>query len=319
MLAFLVALVVALLLSLLALIMVFDHAAGPQTTLGRVVPLPWEVPGFGSLYILNPFFQFARTVAPWGALVIVLFVGSFSRFRHQPWLVAGMLMPLVTVFNPIFVDLYLRIEGEHSLWRLLFLMPLYQVAAIWVVWALQGRYAGAPFSRWWRLPVFLLLLLLVLPLGPPAVWNPHARITNLPVPVENSDRLWADLVDALNRLPDSEQVLTDPVTGYVLSALTSHRTFRYKFFADDLYQAFPFRFESYDHNPLSRYRHWLLVVNLRDGLGSESGRRSGHWPQDILQVSRYYPANLRRHLEDNPGRFQVVWRGPDIVVYRILR
>ena len=257
----------------------------------------------------------AETVSVWGGLVILLFVLIYQRFKSLPWLVAGMLMPAATVFNPVFVELYLRLEGDHSLWRLLFLMPLPLVAAIWVVWTWQD----SPFSHRWRLAVLPLLFLLLLPVNPMASWNPHARTTNLPVPHENSERHWVDLIEALNRLPESEQILTDPVTGYVLSALTAHRTFRYKFFADALYQAFPFAFDDYSSNPLSRYRGWLLVVNLRDGNASETGRRSGHWPEDILQVSQYSPQSLVKQLVAHPGRLETVWSGQDITVYRILR
>ena len=304
---------------LLVVMTLFDHAAAPRSALGKVVHIPWQLPGYGPLYILNPKFQFAETVAIWGALVILLFGHSLKRFRCQPWLVTGMLMPLATVFNPAFVDIYLRVEGGHSLWRLLFLMPLYAVAAIWIVWSLQDARAMGTYARRWRMATGLILILLVLPLEPLSSWNPHARITNLPVPHENSEQHWMDLIRALNELPDSEQVLTDPVTGYLLSALTGHRTFRYKFFADELYHAFPFVFDSYDDNPLSRYRGWLLVVNLRDGATSETGRRSGHWPAQILQVSRYYPAALRKHLADHPERFETIWAVQDIKVYRILR
>ncbi len=305
-------------IGILGLELAFDRSAIPVDGSGKVVALPLAVPGFGPLHILHPGYQFAETITIWGGLVALLFISGWRHFREQPWLVAGMLLPLLTVFNPVFVDIYLRIEGEHSLWRLLFLVPLAQVAAIWVVRAFSGA-GRATLPRWLSLPATALLFLLVVPGTPVAALNPHVRSTNLPVPEANSAQYWGDLVDAMNALPGSEQVLTDPVTGYVLSALTPHRTFRYKFFADALYQAFPFAFDDYTDDPLSRYRGWLLAVNLRDGATSETGRRSGHWPADIMQVSRYYPEALRQHLAAHPDRYGEIWSGGDITLYRIAR
>ncbi len=318
-----VLLVVGLLLTLFAagiagLWLAFGAAANPGDALGKVVALPLTVPGFGKLFVLNPGYQFAQVVTLWGGIALVIFIIRFGWFARQSWLVAAMLLPVMTVFNPIFVDLYLRVEGGHSLWRLGFLMPLYQVVAVWMV-VESGRWASASNPR--KLitgVVILMLFLLVLPFTGADRINAHVRSTNLPVERENSWRLWQDMVTALNELPGRENILTDPVTGYVISALTPHQTFRYKFFADDLHSAFPYVFDSYEDDPLSRYRGWILVVNLRDGAFSETGQRTGHWPADILAVSEHYPSNLQYYLGESPERFETIWSENGVAILRIV-
>ena len=126
------------------------------------------------------------------------------------------------------------------------------------------------------------------------------------------------MLDRLNDIEGKQYILTDPVTGYIVSALTPHQTFRHKFYASEYYQAFPFAFEDYSDFPLSRYRGWLLVVNLRDGGHSQAGEISGHWPEDILKVSEYYPSNLLQHLRMHKNNFETVWQTDDITIYRVL-
>lgn len=303
------------LLCFLVLTGIFDRASIPASGSGKVVALPVPWPGYGPLHILNPKFQFAEVVTIWGAVVIVGFIAWFDFFRRQPLLVAGMLTPFLTVFNPLFVDLFLRLEDDHSLWRFCFLMPLAAVASLLLVQGVSKWRLIAGYKR--GLVVILTAALVVLPFTPSL--NRFVRSTNLPVAEANSYRLWQDVLRYLESLPESERILTDPVTGYVVSGLTSHRTFRYKFFASDLYQAFRFAFESYDDAPLSRYRGWLLVVNQRNGAFSTTGQATGHWPGDIMQVDRYYPQSLLQHLKDNPERFDKLWSADRISVYRILR
>jgi len=297
------------------LVLFFDQASIPESGSGKVVALPLSWPDYGPLHILNPKYQFVEVVTIWGGLVIFLFIAWFGFFKQQPLLVAGMLMPLVTVFNPLFVDIFLRVKDDHSLWRLCFVIPLYPVAALFVVKGLSGWRNFSHINR--MLIIFSVLLLFLLPFSPHL--NRHVRTTNQAVAAENSYHLWQDLLTELNDMDGAERVLTDPVTGYVISALTPHRTFRYRFFASQIYHAFPFVFDSYDDFPLSRYRDWIIVVNQRDGAASASGRASRHWPEDIMKVSKYYPDNLIAHLGAHPDLFDRIWNQNDISVYRIRR
>ena len=294
----------------------FDQSPTLKSLHHKVVPLPVVLPNYGSLYILNPSYQFAEVVTLWGGIVCMVFVAWFRFFKRQPLLVAGMLVPIFTVFNPIFVDLFLRIKDDHSLWRLCFLMPLYPVAGLFITRFPNSLKWGNKIRVYKKGLILLAALgLLILPFS--TGFNRYVRLSNQPVAEANSYHLWRDLLDELNEYHQAERILTDPVTGYVISALTPHHTFRYKFFASELYRAFPFVFEHYDDLPLGRYRNWLLVINNREGGHSRTGSISRHWPEDIMKVSKYYPDHLIAHLEDRPELYELVWSQNDISVYRI--
>ena len=294
----------------------FDQSPSLKSPHHKVVPLAIALPNYGPLYVLNPNYQFAEVVTLWGGIVCIVFVAWFRFFKRQPLLVAGMLVPIFTVFNPIFVDLFLRIKDDHSLWRLCFLIPLYPVAGLFITRCPDCLKWGNRIRVYKKGLILLAALgLLILPFS--TGLNRYVRLSNQAVAEANSYHLWQDLLDELNEYPQAERILTDPVTGYVISALTPHHTFRYKFFASQLYGAFPFVFEHYDDLPLGRYRNWLLVINKREGGHSRTGSISRHWPEDIMKVSKYYPDHLIAHLEDSPALYELVWNQGDITVYRI--
>lgn len=72
---------------------------------------------------------------------------------------------------------------------------------------------------------------------------------------------------------------------------------------------------------------YILVVNLRDGHESRIGGKSGHWPEDILKVSKYYSSDLedvlsyevsRHKLRFPVGRVNLIWVNGEISVYEFL-
>ncbi len=274
------------------------------------------IPALKGWYVLNPTYQFFRVVTPWGLLVYVLFFWHWKDFRDNPFLVAGMLSPLFTVFNPLFVDLFLRHTTYITLWRFCYMIPLVFVAG-YLFYKAFTRFRGSTVvgKVGYGLMVFGLVALLF-PIQFGSFTVPYSRMqTLMPVKKENSPEHWADLLNYLRTLPNRELILTDPVTGYFVSALTKHHSPRYKFFKLRYKQ---FNFDSYENKPLAKYKNWLIIVNLRDGGYSKTGELSRHWPADILKVSRRYKPELIAHLEENPDRFEELWSVEDIKVYRIL-
>ena len=79
----------------------------------------------------------------------------------------------------------------------------------------------------------------------------------------------------------------------------------------------PLNFDSYDSLPLKQYTGGLLIINLRDGADSETGRLSGHWPADVLKVSRHYSGKLLEHVRSHPAYFPLMWSSEDISVHQI--
>ncbi len=82
------------------------------------------LPFIRNLYVLKPGNQFYQVLTVWGVLVYVLFLWRFRDFSRSPYLVAGMAIPLLTVFNPVFTDFFLRFSWPEVLWRMCYMLPL---------------------------------------------------------------------------------------------------------------------------------------------------------------------------------------------------
>ena len=286
----------------------------PELFHNKIIQLSQQGPILNRILLLNPAYQFSEVLTLWGGMVYLLWIIYWRRFIGHPFLFAGMLVPLFTVLNPLFVDWFLRMDGVHTLWRMLYIVPLHFVAALLLVF-IYDSIRGAHFS--WKTPfayaaVFSLVVLL-LPLGGN---NSNSRLTLAPVDEDESYLYWKDLIDYLNQPQlKRKSVLTDPVTAYMIKGLTPHRTYHRKFFNS---KRRPFNFDDYSNAPLERYRGWWLILNDRDGGFSETGQHSGHWPAEVLTTSGFYSAPLRRHILNNPNqRFRKIWEQDAIQIYEI--
>ncbi|MEO0369654.1 MAG: hypothetical protein AAF197_12880, partial [Pseudomonadota bacterium] len=111
-------------------------------------------------------------------------------------------------------------------------------------------------------------------------------------------------------------ILTDPMTGYMISALTHHKSLRNKFFRGTFFKRFSYY--DYSDNPLDKYSGDLLVVNLRTDVSSNVGRLTGHWREnEWTETQGYYPDVLLEHLEERPEKFELLWSHNKIWLYRI--
>ena len=285
--------------------------------INKVIPLPFTIPLFGRPYVLDPGYQFMQVVTIWGLAVYVLFLFQVRQFVRQPLLVLGMLSPLVTVFNPLFVDLFLRMGHDTTLWRLCYLIPLQFVAGAGVVFLWGRLRSGAVHVRAIAGAVIVALFLLLLPSIGPVPLNAYAKTTLARVGDANRPSHWMDALEFLSSLDKDYTVLTDPVTGYMLAAFTRHRTYQYKFLPNAKYYRRPFLFDSYADFPLSKYGGKLILVNLRNGAPSRTGELSNHWHREILRVEDYYSDALVEHLESHPDHFEKLWSQDRISVYRV--
>ena len=277
----------------------------------------------GRLFVINPSSRFFSVITVWGGFVFVLFVAYFREMVKQPFLVLGMLSPLLTMFNPVFTDMFLRVGHSTTLWRMSYFVPIHYAGGVLVVLLFLSAVRAGVLKKMLYYSSIAGLILLLLPsiFGFPI--NKSAKITLGKVGEENSWHHWQDLVefaaeDNGSNLNTREPVLTDPVTGYLLRSLTGHRSYNYKFIPSRSYYQHPFSFESYDDFPLSRYSGQVIVVNLRNGGESVAGEKSGHWNRHVLRVSDYYSDKLLPHLQKHPDRFEKIWSSSEIFIYRIL-
>lgn len=285
---------------------------------GKIISLEYVIPFIKNLYILNPNYQFFNVVTVWGVFVIILFLLNIKSFRNNPYLMAGMLSPFFTVFNPFFTDLFLRHSLSMMLWRITFMLPLNFVAAYLFVDAIQYAWRGDLQKKVYGAVTVILLVVFLFPIQTTYFENNYSRIMTLKsVPVENTPQHWRDMIEFLDSLPDRKNIITDPVTGYMLSALTRHSSHRHKFHRR-LGGYIEFNYEDYSSNPFDQYEGFLFIVNRRNGGMSETGRVARHWPEEILQLNNFYNSeNMEDYISSNPDRFRLLWEKDKIRVYSL--
>ena len=284
----------------------------------KVISLENIFPFFKNLYILNPTYQFYSVVTLWGAAVILLFMLNIRRFTNNAFLMAGMLSPFFTVFNPFFTDLFLRHSYSVMLWRMNFLMPLHLVAACLIVITVQYIREGSYLKKAYGVISIILLISFLFPVQTTFLQNRYSRLLTLkPVPVENSPQHWTDLIEYLNGIKKQKKIITDPVTGYMVTALTRHESRRAKFhriWGDYI----EFNFDDYSSNPFDSYDGYLFIINRRNGGTSKTGRIARHWSENILQVENFYfSKKLEGYISSNPDRFRLLWEKDRVRVYSI--
>jgi hypothetical protein len=282
----------------------------------RVISVEHILPFLKHLYILNPTLQFYQTISVWGVLLYLVFALNWRRLLRYDYLSVAMVSPLLTVFNPVFTDFFLRFSAGHTLWRFCFLIPLAFVAAWWLLDRVAALKQGRLPQRASALIAIALLIGLLFPFNTTYLVSPWSRVDNLRSSSNDAATQWiADLVSFLDQQDGTKKIITDPVTGYIVSAMTPHRSIRKKFFTPRINQLDPGYLA--DANNTKRVNNALLIINLRDGPDSDLGRRSGHWPNDILNISRHYDAALLAMVKSDRTRFQPIWEHDKVTVYRI--
>lgn len=280
-----------------------------------LVPLEYLVPFLKNLYILNPTYQFYQVVTIWGVVVYLLYIANYRTLRTSNVLTAGMLAPLFTVFNPAFIDLFLRVHYADLVWRLCFMLPLAFVAGYIMVHSVAGLGRMSGITRnVGRILVAVLLVGLLAPIRTTFVNEPYSRLETLRASsLKNDYRHWEDMLDFLGGI-ESKGIITDRVTGYMINGLTHHYYPGFKFFGNG---AVRYNLSRYGPDSFRDCDGWVVVVNRRDGVHSRVGAISRHWSPAEAQVSRHYDQAFVEHLERNPGHFVKLWERDRIAVYRI--
>lgn len=309
------------LLAITGFICVYLYA---HANLTRAPNAHWRLWEFGNgfslipqISTLNLKFQFIRVVTLWGCFVYLLFILNWRRYRHNHFIIAGMISPFFTILNPFFVDLFLRLDNSTTLWRLTYIIPIHFVAADLFILYIQKLRNSHALKKTYPLIVITSLALLLMPIKNTWQKAHYSRVPTLQATqYENSLYYYADVLTFLESIEEEHQILTDPVTGYVISSMTDHTSTRRKFSRSNSYRTFTF--EEYDNNPLSIYKGYLLLVNQRKQPVSKIGELSGHWSHRELQnINYYYPEQLIIHLTENAQLFEKLWESNGISIYRI--
>jgi len=300
-----------------AYIMAHEH-------MNRAPNISWRLWEFGAgsglwpdISILNLKYQFIRVLTLWGCFVYLLFLCHWQRYKNNLFIIAGMLSPLLTILNPFFVDLFLRLNSSTTLWRLCYLIPIHFIAADLFVYYTNKLRAS---KKWQQTSiaagVISLLIILLLPIQNTWQQMHYSRFPTLDkvAPTQSHEHL-TDVIDYLNTISKKHLILTDPVTGYVVSGMTHHHSNRRKFHRT---RHNNFTFDDYNNDPLQQYRGHLLIINLRTQGHSQVGQLAKHWPADVLNtLETYYPKQLLSHIDASPNRFEKQWANNNIAIYLI--
>ena len=295
---------------------------------GFLQPLSDLLPFAVNLFVLKPTEQFYQVLTVWGFFAYLLYFLSHRKLQVPSYISAGLWLPLFTVFNPIFIDLFLRVSFAEVVWRLCFLITVELYAAWYLVRGWQdyiqsgnsssghdavGRRRYSQCAR--MILVSVLLLVFLLPINARYLKNDYSKLRMLsPVTTEASYQQFSDVLDFLNTLP-ANNLLTDQVTGYVINAFTPHIYHGHKFF--NLYTTVTYLPE-YHLNDIDAYRGGYLVINTRNGDLSSFGHESaGHWPADVRLYDKEYSKAFWQMVLENPDVFTNIWQLNNIQVYRI--
>ena len=272
----------------------------------------------GNLLIMNPAGDCFQVVTLWGCFVYLMFFVFWKPLVRSPYIAGGMAIPLLTWFNPFTVDMFLRhVSASSVLYRIGYIIPLGYVAAYAAV-RLAGMVRHAAKRPRRAVPAALALAVLVALLFPvrSGDWeNPHSRIFSLKkIPPANDHHHWADAVNAV-RASGFKHVVTDPLTAFYLRPLTGVQCADRSFWLKGA--SIPGHDLPVVLAQVIDSTNWVLLVNLRDGASSDAWRKSGHWPENILEVSRWYtPASLD-FVRDHPDAFRVCWSNDNAAIYDI--
>lgn len=277
----------------------------------------------GRVFYLDPGYKFYQVMTIWGVLVYGLTLVHIRRLIPQPFLILAMVSPVVTLFNPLVIEMFMRLGKSTVVWRFGYFVPIHLVAGAIVVFLLSKLREKSIISRVFSLVSMFLLLCFLLPSLAGFHLNSYAKTTLSAVSDRNSWRNWSDLIEYVHEYdrahPDaSKLILTDPITAYMIGAFTKFESYNYKFIPSRAYYQNQFSLADYTNFPLEKYQGKLLIVNNRTGDVSPTGKHSKHWDENVLRLTDYYTPELSEHLENNPDRFNLLWSANKIAVYLVL-
>lgn len=281
----------------------------------------------GSLELLvaNPFLRLWDTIGLFGLLVYFGYALRLKIFAKKDLLNFGMAIPIITLLNPMFVELFLRLGSWDSIWRMAFLIPTPIIGAVLISEYTRDLQKSKSIAKRVGSGVVLISLLIsVLPYKSPSGFYSESRVPSLmPLNDKAGLQLWADLIGQLHNIPGKRHVITDPITGYVVNSVTKHSGKKDgKGIGDkSSWQLGRTVFaRDYSDRLLSdRMTGSLLILNKRDGPKSWVGETSGHWRDDILEVSSEYPVEIWTLIENNPKRFKLLWSADKIELYELIK
>ncbi|MFH1476677.1 MAG: hypothetical protein ABIH24_04180 [Verrucomicrobiota bacterium] len=281
------------------------------------------------------FYTLYQTIGCWGFFVYIVFLLGFRQMAKSNYLLAGMASPLLTVFNPITIDLFVRLITLHqssgmppvTIWRFHYMLPLPFVAALALGNAIKslrkrperqsqsaelfGRRSNVALIK---APIVIIGLVgLIFPIQNRWIDAPFSRIYTLAKHYGNDVGRWRDLTDFVAGL-QTPMLITDPHTSHIFSRLYSHHLCGLQWMdSNDPEKQF---LETIERQPDLRTRG-IVIINRRDGVPSVTGRISKHWSEDAFLTSHFYSPQAIAFVENHTNQFKLLWAKDRIEVFQI--
>jgi hypothetical protein len=274
------------------------------------------------------FFVFYQVIGVWGLFVYLLFGLMFKKFISLPYLSAGLIvLPLLTAFNPLTVDMMTRLGQDPAIYRFHYLIPLPFVAGYLFVCSvipMPARHGSSNNNEvrpchvgtklFGSIIALAGLIGLVFPINGAGIYAPYSKIYTLrKIPWGNDYRQYDDLGKFMAKY-NRKVILSDGWTAGFLWFYSPQNTYGWLTWFSSLHpeknQPEPYTWENLSGRG-------LLIVNCRNGITSITGRISRHWPEDFLKFSRLYSAAARNYLESHPEKFRKIWSQNQIAVYAV--
>ncbi len=280
------------------------------------------------------FYMFYQTIGCWGFFVYIAFLLGFRQMAKSNYLLAGMISPLLTIFNPVTIDLFVRLVTTLqapgmppvTIWRFGYMLPLPFVAALAMGSAIKtlrwraARRGAAAFRKpsnaaLIKAAVIVMGLIgLILPVQNRWIDAPFSRLYTLSKHFGNDTSRWKDLTDFVSGLP-KPMLVTDPNTCLIFYHLyPEHPSFGLQWMASN--DPEPQFLEAIKRQP-ELVTRGIIIINRRDGAPSVTGRISGHWPEDAFLTSHFYSPKAIAFVESQTNRFKLLWAKDRIKVFEI--
>ena len=279
------------------------------------------------------FYTFYQTIGCWGFFVYIAFLLGFRQMAKSNYLLAGMASPLLTVFNPITIDLFVRLFTLQwsslppvTVYRLTYILPLPFVAAFALGSAVEslrrrtgrqgaescGRRSNAALIK--AAIIIIGLIGLIFPIQNRWIDAPFSRWYTLTKHSGNDVGRWQDLTDFAAGF-QNPMLITDPNTCLIFSRLYPEYPACGLQWMDSNEPETQFR-EATKRQPELR-TSGIIIINRRDGVPSVTGRISKHWPEDAFLTSCFYAPKAIAFVESHTNQFKLLWAKDRIEVFQI--
>ena len=265
----------------------------------------------------------------------LMFVLMIRHFIKIPYLIAGMIIvPFLTVFNPLTIDLIVRMGQSAALYRFVYLIPLPFVGGYLFVhfsdkaheWFGRMRAAPAesvlpiwPRLSWLNLVGRILVLAgligLIFPINAAGIYAPYSKIYTLrKMPAGNDYHLYDDLGKIMAKY-NNKIILSDGWTAGFLWNYSPKNTYGWLMWFRSLN---PEKDQPDPYAWRDLRNRGLIIVNCRDGAPSITGKIARHWPDDfLLKFSRSYSIETQTYLEAHPEKFRKIWSRDRTAIYAV--